>query len=87
MSPTCSKSETKEPKDGKLELQVDSGVLTTSLQLVSKEERRNCSGSKSMEKSPAELVVAVEITFPAPHCNCTTASAKNIQRVYHHATV
>lgn len=83
------KGDSRAPEEGSPELQVDSGVLTTRLQLVNSEERRNCNGSKSIENSPAELVVALEITFPAPHCNCTGASANNIysECIMGHATM
>lgn len=57
------------PTPGRVASQVESGVLTTKLQPVRRVERRNCRGSKTMENSPAPFVVALETTFPDPHCN------------------
>ena len=81
MLPTSFKGESIIPVEGKPELQVESGVFTTRLQLVSSEERRNCNGSNNIENCPAELVVALEITFPAPHSNCIAASANQLEQL------
>lgn len=71
------KDERRPPTEGKLALQVESGVETTSLQSDNKEERTKWSGSKTMENIPDPFVVALDTTFPDPHWSCTRASTKN----------
>lgn len=72
--PMTVNGEIKSPADGRLPLQVASGVLRTKQQSFSSEES-TCTGSSTIENDPDSLVTAVEITFP-PHCNCTFASEK-----------
>jgi hypothetical protein len=72
--PMSCKGDLKTPRAGSLALQVERGVLTTRLQSVNSEERRNCRGSNSIENTPAPLVVVLETAFPPPHCSCTRAS-------------
>lgn len=68
--------ERRPPTEGKLALQVESGVETTSLQSDNKEERTKFRGSKTMEKIPDPSVVALDTTFPVDlHLSCTRASA------------
>lgn len=64
----CNGDERRPVNPDRLELQADSGVLTSSLQSDNSELRRNWRGSNKIEKIPLPLVVTVEITFPAvPH--------------------
>lgn len=73
--PMMAKGEIKSPADGRLLLQVASGVLMTKQQSLSSEESTICTGSSTIENDPDALVTAVEITFP-PHCNSTFAFGK-----------
>lgn len=82
---TNPKSEDRTPVDGKLGLQLDSGVLTNRLQLLSSEGTPEIGvGSNDpltdIANCPVELVVATAITFPAPHWRFTVASANKIQQ-------
>lgn len=67
--PISCKGDCRIPPAGRAELQLVSGVLTIRLQFVRRDERRNWIGSSKIENAPEALVVALETTFPAPHCN------------------
>lgn len=70
------KGEGRLPTEGKVALQVESGVETTGLQSDSKEDRTKSTGSKTMENIPDPSVVALGTTFPEdPHLSCTRESA------------
>lgn len=85
LSPPCRvlpksvRGDSKVPEEGSAELQSDSGVLTTRLQSLIHFaiETSNGYGLNTIENTPSELVVALEITSSEPvppHCNCTEAS-------------
>jgi hypothetical protein len=79
--PMNCKEDSKPPTEGSLALQLERGVLTTRLQSVNSEERTYCRGSKRIENTPLPLVVALETTFPAPHCSCTRASRSKHNKI------
>lgn len=76
MLPLNCKGDSKPPTEGSVALQLERGVLTTRLQSINTEERTYCRGSKRIENTPLPLVVALETTFPTPHCSCTRAFGK-----------
>lgn len=77
----CNK-ETRPPVEGRAELQLESGVTTTSLQPCNNEVRSTVKGSSNMENIPELLVVALDITFPFAHFSCTSASTKRTGKFY-----
>ena len=67
VSPRLRIGEMRPPNEGKLALQLESGVLTTTLQFDNSEDTTNCKGSNNIEKIPELFVVTLDTTFPFPH--------------------
>lgn len=62
------------PVEGSVELQLERGVLTTSLQVFSRVDNSVSNGFKTMANTPLLLVTALEMTL-LPQTSCTVASA------------
>ncbi|KAL9684163.1 hypothetical protein QQ045_021597 [Rhodiola kirilowii] len=71
----CS-GENRPPTEGNCALQVESGVTTCRLQLLSSVDTNTCRGFISMENSPEGSVNEADITF-VPHRIWTSASGKH----------
>lgn len=76
--PAKSILESRPPIDGNVALQLDSGVVTTTLHLFVIIETRNSKGFNNIEKIPMLFVVVVDTMFPFSHRNCTDASAEKL---------
>lgn len=72
----CKADDSNPPVPDKLGLQMESGVLTTSLQSDNSEDKRKWRGSNTIEKIPWPFVETVDTTFPDPHSSWRVASSK-----------